>query len=323
MKTALCLPLLLLAPGLAAAAFSRQEAGTAAGQFLTLGADARSAGMAEAVRGFAEDATAVYWDPAGLASLEQAHASFTHGAYYQSVFYDFLAYAQPIQSILGPGERFLKPSQLGSVGVALLYLNAGSINEADNTGAPTGQNFMPQDFAIMTAWGAAITRDLDLGVGAKFISSHIEETAATGAVDLAARLHLIFAEMPDTLAAGVQNLGGQLKFVSQAAPLPLQIFVGNALRPTRDWAITADVVAPRDGRPYPAFGTELRFPFDQAMAAELRAGYQGRTDSKDLAGLAGLAVGGGLSLRHFSFDYAWAAFGLLGDTHRFSLSYRF
>ena len=315
--------LLLLAPGPADAAFRSRDAGTTAGQFLTLGADARSAGMADAVRAFAEDATALYWDPAGLAGLERAHASFTHGAYYQSVFYDFLAYAQPVRSILGTRERFIKPSQLGSVGVALLYLNAGAINELDNTGAPTGEDFTPQDFAVMTAWGAAITRNLDLGVGVKYISSRIEESAATGAADFAARLHLSFAEMPYTLAGGVQNLGGQLKFISQADPLPLQVFVGNALRLNRNWTLTADVVAPRGARPYPAFGTELRFPFGETIAAQLRAGYQGRTLSKDLDGLAGLAVGGGLSLRHFAFDYAWAPFGLLGDTHRFSLSYGF
>ena len=292
----------------AAAAFTGQDAGTAAAQFLRLGADARAAGMGEAVRAVAEDSTALYWNPAGLAGLGYRHAAFTHGAYYQSMFYDSLAYAQP--------------SRFGSLAVAILYLNARSMPEVDNTGSLSGQSFSPQDLGVTVGWGAALARNLDVGISAKYVASKIEETAATGAVDFGARLRLRLAEMPYTLAAGIQNLGGRLTFVSQSAPLPLLAFVGNALRLSRNWVISAEVVAPRDGKPYPAAGTEILVPFGNGMAAALRAGYGGRVSSQ-LAGLSGLCGGGGLSFTRLAVDYAWAPFGLLGDTHRFSLSYRF
>jgi hypothetical protein len=59
------------------------------------------------------------------------------------------------------------------------------------------------------------------------------------------------------------------------------------------------------------------------MAAAVRVGYQNRSNSADLYGTTGLSVGAGLTFSKFSVDYAWMPYGLLGDTHRFSLSYRF
>ena len=57
--TAALIALLLLNRS-AQANFRGKDAGTSAGQFLKLGADARSAGMGEAVRAESSDANAVY-----------------------------------------------------------------------------------------------------------------------------------------------------------------------------------------------------------------------------------------------------------------------
>lgn len=315
----LCLWLL---PGEARAVFRKSDAGTATGQFLKLGADARAASMGQAVRAFSEDANAVYWNPAGLASLRYRHATMTHSAYYQSLFYDFISYAQPVQSILGRSSRELQESQLGSFGVSLLYLNGGTLNEVDNTGVETGGNFRPQDFAASIAWGGSMTRILDFGVALKYISSHLHESASTGAVDLGARLRWRLIDMPWTLAATVHNAGGHMKFISQSDPLPLQLAVSQSLRVTKNWTVTTDVVAPSDNRPYPCFGSEIRMPMEPNMSVMLRAGYEARTGG-EFSGLSGLGLGGGLGLARFGFDYAWMPYGLLGDTHRLSISYRF
>jgi len=323
MTRALASALLLFAAGPAAAAFSGRDAGTAGAQFLKLGADARSAGMGSAVRALCEDANAVYWNPAGLAALNYRHATMTHAAYYQSVFYDFLAYAQPIDSVLGRSRPEMQADQLGAVGVAAYYLNAGSMGEIDNTGTPTGQSFTPQDLAAVIAWGGAVNRFLDVGVGLKYITSQIKERASTGAVDLAFRLHPHLIGLPWTIAFTAQNLGGDLKFIERADPLPLQIAVSQSLRPTRNLAVTADVVMERDDAPYPSFGVEYRRAIGPNLSAAGRAGWEGRDSSSDLSGTTGLSFGAGMTLTRFGFDYAWVPYGALGDTHRFSLSYRF
>jgi hypothetical protein len=317
--------MLALAGSPARAAFRDKDAASSAGQFLRLGADARSEAMAEAVHAECTDANAVYWNPAGLASLQYRHATITHGSYYQNVFYDYASYAQPLPSILGSSsrERELRSSQLGAVGASLIYLNAGPISEVDNTGNPTGGNFTPQDAAFMIGWGLPLTENFDIGASGKFISSKIQDSAETGAFDLGARLHFLIFEMPYTMSAGVQNLGGRLRYLQERNILPTTLTFGNSLHPTKNSVISFDMVAPRDGDPYPAIGGEYRIPFDPGMAFALRVGYTHRTVTNDLGGATSLSAGAGASFSRFSVDYAWMPYGTLGDTHRFTLSYRF
>ncbi|MBI5882607.1 MAG: PorV/PorQ family protein [Elusimicrobia bacterium] len=308
----------------ARAAFKRRDTGGNAAQFLKLGADARAAAMGGAVRALSEDATAVYWNPAGLSALRLRHASFSHGAMYQGVFYDFFAYAQPIESIIGRGRpRELRESQLGALGVAFFYMNAGSLQETDNTGATTGGSFMPQEFAGALAWGGRLTPDFDLGVGMKYIYSKLYESAQTAAGDLGARLRLRVVGMPLTLSAGVHNFGGSLRYGRENQDLPFFVSAGANLRVLKNLTLTGDVIAPRDNRVYGAGGIELRQALTSKTGFSLRAGYNGMNDYKDLQGLTGVGFGCGLRTHRVDMDYAWTPFGVLTIGHRFSLSYRF
>ncbi len=327
MRAPLLAALLALAPAAAdGAGFGGKNAGTSGAPFLTLGADARAAGMGSAVDAAADDATAVYWNPADLAGLHYRDATFTHAASYQSTFSDFLAYAQPIEGPRGTGrERELRPDQLGTVGVAVLYQNSGTLPEVDNSGTPTGQSFTPQDVAASVAWGAELLPGFDAGVAVKYVASKVENSAATGAADLGARWR---ARLPSTamdyaLSASVRNLGGQLKFHTASDPLPLTVTVGQALRPLPALTLTLDLVQPRDRSLYASLGAEWRAPMIQGVAGALRLGYDGRLKSSDAGGTTGLTLGAGLELRRLAFDYAWSPAGDLGDVNRLSLSYRF
>lgn len=322
---ALLAALLLCGPGPAGAAYKKTDSGTTTAQFLKLGADARAAGMAQAARALAEDATAVYWNPAGLAGLQRRHATVTHAVYLQDVFYDFMAYAQPVESVLGRGvrERELRTSPLGSIGVGVMYLNAGRFGELDNTGAQTGATFIPQDLAVMAAWGGSVTRNLDLGLGVKYIASRIHAAAATGAVDAGGRWRWKFLGRPAVISFSVHNAGGNLRYNDSEETLPTTVSGGAALKLTRDWSLSAEMLAPRDGRIYGVVGTEMRWRFDGDSAAALRAGYNGLPSSREMGGFTAVTAGGGWQAKRFGVDYAWTPFGRLGDIHRFTLSFSF
>ena len=327
MRTIFVVFLVLGALPAAAGGFGSGQVGTSGGTFLKLPADARAAGMGGAVHAAVDDATAIYWNPAGLAGLRYRHATMTHSAAYQSTFQDFIAYAQPVESPFTRQtgrERDLRPDQMGTLGVAVLYQNSGGISEVDNTGTPTGARITPQDLAVFIAWGATISRGLDVGVGLKYVTSKIQSAASTGAADFGARWRTwLPGEFPYALSLSVQNIGGQLKFHEYGDPLPLIITVGQALKITKGLVATVDINAPRDRSAYPSFGVEWRVPMQQGLSAALRTGYDGRLNGTDSGGLTGMTFGAGLGLQRFGFDYGWSPAGGLGSTHKLSLSYRF
>lgn len=89
----ICLALLLpalLAPGTA-------RATRYAGEFLRIGVGARALGMGSAFVGLADDGTAAYWNPAGLATLSQRQVTAMHAEQFGSIVqYDFLSYVMPV-----------------------------------------------------------------------------------------------------------------------------------------------------------------------------------------------------------------------------------
>ena len=276
MRQVLLLFLCFFPAARARAAGKNQDVGTSAGNFLKLGADARGTAMGESVGAEAADASSIYWNPAGLAGLTERNAQMTHTILFQSMFEDFIAYAQPVGSILRGGEaqryRDLRSNPYGSVGVGVLYLNSGSISEVDNTGAFTGEGFTPHDYAVIASWGSAITEYLDVGVSGKYVNSSIEATASTGAADAGAKLKFHLGTVPVAFAVAAQNVGGTLKYNLSADHLPLTFKAGVSARLAGHWSITGEAYWPRDHGPYGAAGTEIRLPYSQSLTFFLRAG---------------------------------------------------
>ncbi|HBL17562.1 MAG: hypothetical protein A2X36_10020 [Elusimicrobia bacterium GWA2_69_24] len=320
---ALMIMLGALLPGTEAFGFGKDDAGTSGGEFLKLGADARGAGLGSAMAAASDDASAVYWNPAGLSQVTQHQLNFTGAQLYQSMAYGFMVYARPIKALVAPRRRFLRPSGMGTLALGALYLDAGTMQEMDNTGHPTGGKVTPRDLAVMAGWGASITNLLDIGLTLKYIDSHIQATARTGTADVGMRLRMHLADWPYVIAVSGHNLFGRLKFRSQEDPLPMSVRLGQSLKPLPYWTLTGDFVVPRDNAPYPNLGTEFTVPIQDHTAIFLRGGWSGRTNSADLDGVTGIAFGMGFRLKVFGIDYGWAPYGVLGNTHRFSVTFQF
>ncbi len=96
---------------------------------LLISPGARAAGMGEAFVAVADDATATYWNPAGLAFQTGHEITLMHSNWLPSLvsdmFYDFLAYRQNVDAIGGV------------VGGSITYFNMGEQTQTDETGPPT------------------------------------------------------------------------------------------------------------------------------------------------------------------------------------------
>ncbi|MFH1379776.1 MAG: PorV/PorQ family protein [bacterium] len=286
--------------------FKMADAGTTTAQFLKLGVGARAIGMGEAYSSVANDPTAIYWNPAGLASISEHSVSMMHAVWFESMYYDYVAYARPVK-------------HYGVVGLGVQYLSAGKIDEIDNLGTSVG-TFKPNDMAVSLSW-AEDYNDLLVGVNLKYIMMEIIDSASVLATDVGFMYPFLIND--GKIGFSVQNIGGKVKFDEEQERIPLNCRLGLNFHVMPGWLIAADLNTPIDYNPYACFGTEYELNTWNDFMLTLRAGYNSHMLKSELGGISGVSSGIGFSLWDVTVDYAWVPFGDLGHTHRMSLGYKF
>ena len=184
---------------------------------LSIPPTARANGMGEAGVAVADDATATWWNPAGLAFQTENDASFTHAQLVpglaNDVFYEFPSYTTPI-------------SNWGTFGVSLVYLSYGKSQGADAVGTPLGE-FSSSEYAPAISYGTKVTDRLGLGASFKYIrvslSPDFQGIGAGRGSTVAADFGLLYKVPGDlvNLAATVQNLGPHISFITDQRSDPI------------------------------------------------------------------------------------------------------
>ena len=203
------------------AAFTSADLGTSSAAFLKLGAGARPAAMGNSYAAAANDSTAIYWNPAGLASIDAKNGSATlmHAVWFEDISYDWASYARPIKN-------------WGTIGVGVQYLSYGSLQGTDVTGLNTNV-FTPNDMCVSLAYARSID-GFDVGGEVKYIKSTIVNNATAVAGDFGIVMRKL---MHNRLRLGlsVQNIGGALQYISDQEPMPYNIQIGGAYKLQTNW----------------------------------------------------------------------------------------
>ncbi len=292
------------------------QAGTSGAQFLKLGAGARAGAMADAFAARADDAYAAYYNPAGLTQLTGSQLAGAHTAYFQGVSYEVLGFAYPF------GRQAEYSSHALAFGIYNLSV-ADIERRASDTTDPIG-SFGASDGAYAVSYAYAPDRKLSLGVTGKYITQTLDGYKASAMAADAGILYQLnpTAQRPVRVAAALKNVGTRSGYVSgQSDPLPTGVTLGLAASPFKRLSLELDGTKYRDTNAFLAAGGEYTVPFNEAVAGALRFGYSAQR--KDLSGLNGLTLGGGLTFHKAAFDFAWVPFGVLGDTFRYSLIIKF
>lgn len=303
----------LAVPG-QAADFSASARGTTAAEFLELGVGARAAALGEAYSAAADEASALYWNPAALTCIPKRSVTFMHAAYVDSSYFDYAAYGQNLGAS-------------GAWGAGYQYFSAGSITQTDQAGANIG-TFRPYDLAatlgyayVFKGLGPELLDGFSLGLAAKFIRSQVLDAAQTGAVDLGV-LSPRYLQERLRLAFTATNLGGTLRFEQSRESLPLALRLGSAYRITERWLAALDAAFPRGDAPYAALGTEYQLLTEGPWKFAGRAGFNSQTVG-GIDGFTGASFGAGIGYGGCVMDYAFVPLGGVGQAHLVSLTYNF
>ena len=286
---------------------SSSQVGTSGAVFLKIAPGARPVGMGEAFTGVADDVHAAYWNPAGLAGLKVPEMTGMHMQYFQSIQYEYFAFAYPT------------PDQ-GTWGLSVTNLHVDNIDSrTDDTDTPAGQ-FSSSDSAYWLSYAYPVTSRLNLGANAKYIRQTLDNVDANAyATDLGATYD--FDWQHSRLGATIQNVGTKVKFVNESDPLPLTMRFGGSVRPwNKRFLFSSDIIVPRDNVIGLAVGGEYNKNVSNFLGYSIRSGYNTVSDAQ---GLTGVSVGAGLRLGRGRFDFAWVPFGELGNSYRFALHIRF
>lgn len=277
------------------------EPGTSGFLFLRLGGGARAAGMGEAFTAICDDASSMYYNAGGMASVSGVELEFTHTEWIQDIRFEQITV---LNEMFG-----------GTAGVSFTGLYYGEMDRyGDYPSIVPDGTFAPYDMAISAGYAMDFLPNLSAGVVAKVIYEKIDFESCTGWAIDAGFVHKSAIEGL-TMAAAIQNLGPQAKFVDDTFYPPFVIrggvsYSADFARLKGQGTVAADALFPNDGEAKLHLGLEYRY----GSILSIRAGYKGNYYSQ------GITLGLGLALGSFEVDYAYLPIDFnLGDCHRFSI----
>lgn len=304
---------------LAAVLFLLPTAGLAAGgsttvfSFLRNDVGARAAGLAGSFTTVQGDPDVLFYNPAGLATLQGAVGSVGFFKHLLDINAGYLSYSTEI-------------GEIGRFGAGLVYTNYGSFEETDVQGATLG-TFGASDLALSIGYAFSLEENLFLGGAVKGIYSAIGSYASAGVATDLGILYTIPASR-FAIGASIRNAGTQLStYGGITESLPLDVAIGASIVP-KGLPLLLNVGVHRltDDAPdlvsrFRAFTVGGEFTLSKVVL--LRVGYDNarRKDYKigSSAELAGFSGGLGILVSGYHFDYALSSLGKAGNLHRISL----
>jgi len=298
-----------------------------------LGVGARPLGMGKMFTGLADDISAMYLNPAGLAQLKTPQILSMSGKFVNSVNYLTLAAVSPTRfgtvgiGYAGAGIGFSTPV------LQLTEIATGEYRVIPSTTEAVSYDY--DNYAIALTYGTSVLRpDLSVGATLKLFTETISGASKGSSSGYDLDLGLMFKPNPN-LTLGVlgksilpYDLGGKIKWdTGLEEAIPASVNLGASYK-MKNITVGADYEFRPKQTDVPGYwhaGIEWWLTEIFALRAGVDQDVVGKGSGDDLAVTSNPTAGLSLLFRGFSFDYAFHRYNDIAanDTHYFSLSYLF
>lgn len=294
-----------------------QRAGISTAQFLKIGVGGRATALGDAFVAISDDASALYWNPAGLTQFTDNQVMFSYNQWIVDIDHNFF------------GAVF-HLDETNTFGVSLTSLTMADMKvTTEFAPSGTGEYFGFKDIGIAVSYSRKMTDQFSFGGTVKYIEETLDKLKMRGVmIDLGT---YYWTGLGSTrFAVAVTNFGNNL------APDGEVILVGQRIK--SDWQAFAPPTMFRIGFAFEPYQTDmhkittsiqLNHPNDNSENVStgfeytwnkmffLRGGYKINVEEQNYSFGAGVNVP--INIAQFTLDYAFANFTRLGSAHRFSL----
>ncbi|MEO8398919.1 MAG: PorV/PorQ family protein [Ignavibacteriaceae bacterium] len=316
------------------------KSGTTAASFLEISVGASATGMGGAFVSLANDATALYWNPSGIARLEKYEAVVSHTNWIAETNFDYAGLVLPL-------------GEFGSLGLSFTSLSMNDMKvRTIEKPEGTGEFFSAGDIAVGVSYAKSLTDRFSIGFTGKYIQEKIWHMSATaialdigtifrtdllGGMNIGASISNFgtpmklegrdtryFIRVDDTKSGSTDQIPTNIDMDEWDLPLVFQIGVSTNAINTEDYRLTLSLDAIHPNNDFESMNVGGEFSFLNLIS--LRGGYQSLF-LKDAEG--GLSFGVGVNSKMLfsdtvvKFDYAFRDFGRLQNVHLFSVGLQF
>ncbi len=312
------------------------KVGTTAAQFLKIGVGCRAEAMGGAFVATADDASALYWNPAGICRIQNNEAFFMHAEWLAQTKFDYVG------AIFGIGDY-------AKVGLSLTSLSMDD-EKVRTVFEPngTGEYFQAGDFAMALTFGRNLTDRFSFGITMKYIQQKIWKTTSSAfAFDVGTLFDtqlkglrigmsmsnfgskmqmtgdnlLMFVDLDPTVPGETDRVKANLQTEKWDMPLNFRLGLAYDIISNNYHYLAAelDAVHPNDLDEYLNIGAEYGFLY--SFPVFIRGGYHKLGASENQGGF---AFGAGTKVKigtyvELKLDYSYTDWGILDEVQRFSL----
>ena len=294
-----------------------QRVGISTAEFLKIGVGSRASAMGDAFVAVANDASALYWNPAGLSQFKDDQLLFSHNMWVVDINHDFVGAVYHMDETNTFGVSFTSLS-MQDMPVTTEFQPFG-----------TGEYFGYSDMALAVSYSRKMTDQFSFGGTVRYIEETLDKLKMRGVmIDLGT---YYWTGLGTTrFAVAVSNFGNQLAPDGQVVLIgkrsnsqwqafsPPTVFrIGFAFEPYENEfnKITASIQLnhPNDNSENVSTGVE----YSWKNTFYLRGGYKFNVEEQNYSFGAGVYVP--VSIANVTVDYAFSNFVRLGPAHRFSI----